>query len=92
LVVFAAPLVAITNAFAQPCGVSPNDWCGGPPGDSCGRHPNAASCKADNACFGLPYRGESTVACQFDTRGFGTNCPTVGCTSVAPMKRNSPPR
>jgi hypothetical protein len=40
------------------------------------------SCRADDRCGGLPYRGESFAACQFDDRGFGTNCPTVGCVSL----------
>jgi len=29
----------------------------------------------------MPYLGESVVRCEFDERGFGTNCPTVGCKS-----------
>jgi len=77
-----------TAADAPPvdCGRSPSDWCPSPPGDPCGAHKDAASCKADSACFGMPYRGESLVACQSDERGFASNCPTVGCTSVAPQK------
>jgi hypothetical protein len=31
----------------------------------------------------MRYRGESVVRCLFDARGFGTNCPTVGCISLA---------
>jgi len=74
-------------SFAQPsCGTGPNDWCPAPAGDPCGRHRTAVECKADPACYGMPYRGESVVRCNFDTRGFGTNCPTVGCTSTAPQK------
>jgi hypothetical protein len=65
------------------CGMSTSDWCPAPPGDPCGEHKDAASCKADPRCVGMPYRGESVVACQYDARGFGTNCPTVGCKSPA---------
>jgi hypothetical protein len=82
----AALLVAVAPAAAQrrPCGMSPNDWCPAPPGDSCGRHRNVAACRADPACYGMPYQGESLVACQLDGRGFASNCPTVGCTSTPP--------
>jgi hypothetical protein len=66
---------------ADPCGMGPGDWCPAPPGDACGRHRDAASCKADPACTAMPYRGESVVACQYDKRGFPTNCPVVGCIS-----------
>jgi hypothetical protein len=65
----------------RPCGLSPSDWCAAGKNDPCGVHKDAAACKADPACYGLPYRGESVVACRFDARGFGLNCPTVGCTS-----------
>jgi len=41
-----------------------------------------ASCKADGKCGGMAYTGESFVACKRDDRGFGTNCPTVGCISL----------
>jgi len=77
------------SAFAQPppCGMSPNDWCPAPAGDPCGRHRNAAACRADPACYGMPYRGESVVACILDERGFASNCPTVGCTSSPPERR-----
>ena len=68
------------------CGMSPSDWCQAPAGDPCGAHKDTASCKADIVCFGMPYRGESVIACQLDERGFATNCPTVGCTSEAPKK------
>ncbi|WP_296518086.1 hypothetical protein [Rhodopseudomonas sp.] len=63
-----------------------DDWCVERPSDRCTRHLNAEACKADKACYGLPYRGESLVACQFDERGFGLNCPTVGCTSTPPRR------
>jgi hypothetical protein len=89
--------LAIGPAFAQtggdagrppprPCGLSPSDWCIPDRTDPCAVHKDAASCKADAACFGLPYRGESVVACRFDARGFGLNCPTVGCTSKPPRR------
>ena len=72
------------NAQPPPCGASPNDWCPAPRGDPCGRHHNTAACRADGACYGMPYRGESVVRCIVDARGFASNCPTVGCTSAAP--------
>ena len=74
------------SAAAQslPCGMSPRDWCPAPAGDPCGRHRTAADCRADAACYGMPYRGESVEACILDERGFASNCPTVGCTSVPP--------
>jgi hypothetical protein len=65
------------------CGTRTTDWCAAPAGDPCGAHKNVDACKADPACVGMPYRGESVVACQFDARGFATNCPTVGCRSSA---------
>jgi len=68
----------------QPCGINPNDWCPAPAGDPCGRHRNVAACRADPACFGRRYEGESVVACQLDSRGFASNCPTVGCSSTPP--------
>ena len=72
------------DAPPSDCGLSPSDWCPAPTGDHCGAHKDVASCKGDPACFGMPYRGESLVACKFDERGFATNCPTVGCTSAPP--------
>jgi len=71
-------------AQSRPCGINPSDWCAAPAGDPCGRHRNVAACRADPACYGMPYQGESVVACQFDRRGFASNCPTVGCTSTPP--------
>jgi hypothetical protein len=68
------------------CGVRPGDWCPAPPGDPCGAHRDEKSCRADAACRGLPYRGESVVACQPDGHGFWSNCPAVGCVS-----RSDPP-
>ena len=65
------------------CGRRPSDWCGAPVGDACGVHPNEKSCRADSRCRGLPYRGESVVACEPDGNGFWTNCPAVGCVSRA---------
>jgi hypothetical protein len=71
-------------AQSLPCGLSPQDWCPAPAGDPCGRHRTAADCRADAACYGMPYRGESVEACLLDARGFASNCPTVGCTSTPP--------
>ena len=65
----------------KPCGLSPGDWCPSPAGDPCGKHKDVASCKADKRCKGMPYQGESAVACSDDGSGFSTNCPTVGCIS-----------
>lgn len=83
----ARPATPATSAPApQPadpsCGMKTTDWCPSPPGDPCGAHKDAASCKADPRCGGMPYRGESFVACQLDDRGFATNCPVVGCKSL----------
>jgi hypothetical protein len=63
------------------CGSSPSDWCASPPGDPCGVHKDTAACKADPKCKGMPYTGESFVACKPDGKGFWTNCPSVGCIS-----------
>ena len=83
----AALMAASDPAGAQtPCGMGPRDWCPAPAGDPCGRHRTAEACRADPACYGLPYRGESAVACRLDARGFGANCPTVGCTSTPPRR------
>jgi hypothetical protein len=65
----------------NPCGLSPSDWCPSPAGDPCGKHKDVASCKADKRCKGMPYSGESAVACLDDGSGFSPNCPTVGCIS-----------
>jgi len=62
--------------------MKPNGWCPSPAGDPCGAHKDVASCKADGKCGGMAYTGESFVACKRDDRGFGTNCPTVGCISL----------
>jgi hypothetical protein len=62
--------------------MSPGDWCPAPAGDPCGAHRDVASCRADERCVGMRYRGESVVACRFDARGFAKNCPTVGCMSI----------
>lgn len=75
---------AVAQTPPPPCGLSPKDWCPAPAGDPCGRHRNAADCRADAQCYGMPYRGESVVACILDERGFASNCPTVGCTSTSP--------
>jgi hypothetical protein len=82
-------LTTIAPASAGvPCGFGPGDWCPAPAGDLCGRHRTAAECKADKACYGMEYRGESVVACRFDDRGFASNCPTVGCTSQRPGQKD----
>jgi hypothetical protein len=73
-------------AQSPPCGMRPNDWCPAQSGDLCGRHLTAAACRADAACYAMPYRGESVVACILDERGFASNCPTVGCTSTPPSR------
>jgi hypothetical protein len=74
------------DAPSPNCGMSVSDWCPAPAGDPCGVHKDKDTCRADPACFGMPYRGESLIACIRDERGFASNCPTVGCTSVAPKK------
>jgi len=79
-----ASLPSLAGAQSPPCGFSPNDWCPAAAGDPCGRHRTVATCRADPACYGLPYRGESVVACIPDDRGFASNCPTVGCISAPP--------
>ncbi len=79
-------LLTAGAALAAPCGMKLDDWCVNDPHDPCARHKNTAACQADKACYGLPYRGESLVACEFDSRGFGLNCPTVGCTSKPPRR------
>ena len=60
----------------NPRGLSPRDWCG--------RHANERECRADPACEGMRYRGESVVSCMPDGRGFWSNCPAVGCISRRP--------
>ena len=75
-----------TAAQGRLCGMGVTDWCPAPAGDLCGRHRDTASCKADQKCFGMPYRGESVVACLLDSRGFASNCPTVGCTGTPPRR------
>jgi hypothetical protein len=83
-VLMAAAAPAPAAAQSRPCGLNPSDWCSAPAGDPCGRHRNVAACRADPACYGMRYEGESVVACQLDSRGFASNCPTVGCTSTPP--------
>ena len=61
------------------CGMNPTDWYPSPKGDPCGKHKDVASCRTDQRCKGMPYRGESVVACEDDGSGFSKNCPTVGC-------------
>src|SRR5258708_15354328 len=78
----AAAAPAPAGAQPRACGMNPNDWCTAPAGDPCGRHRNVAACRADPACYGMRYEGESVVACQLDGRGFASNFPTVGCSST----------
>jgi len=77
--------LAADSAKAGPddpnCGLGPGDWCASPPGDPCGKHADEASCRADAQCRGMPYLGESVVACMPDGKGFWSNCPAVGCVS-----------
>ena len=87
LLALAALVATGVPAAAQSCGMNPKDWCPSQAGDPCGRHRNAAACRADPACYGMPYSGESVIACMFDERGFASNCPTVGCTSTPPKSR-----
>ena len=86
VVVFMA-MAALAWSADRPCGMAPSDWCPSPPDDPCGRHRTVPSCRADPACYGMPYRGESVIACFPDPRGFSPNCPTVGCTSTPPARR-----
>jgi hypothetical protein len=85
--VFFMAMVAAAWSADHPCGMAPSDWCPSPPDDPCGRHHTVASCRADPSCYGMPYRGESVIACFPDPRGFSSNCPTVGCTSTPPAQR-----
>jgi len=78
----ASPPVPAPPRQRDDCGTRPDDWCAGPAGDPCGAHKDVASCRADSRCGGRAYAGESVVACRFDARGFGENCPTVGCVSL----------
>jgi hypothetical protein len=61
------------------CGGAPGDWCTSAADGPCGAHPDEAACRADDRCRGMPYRGESLVACIPDGKGFWSNCPAVGC-------------
>ncbi len=60
---------------------APSAWCEAASGDACGKHKDLASCRADESCQGVPYQGESVIACLDDGKGFSTNCPSVGCIS-----------
>jgi hypothetical protein len=78
----AADVAAPKNSPPDPsCGLGPHDWCASPAGDPCGAHKDEISCRADAHCRGMPYRGESVVACMPDGKGFWSNCPAVGCVS-----------
>jgi|SRR5689334_23127651 hypothetical protein len=76
-----APAAVPAGALPDPrCGRDPHDWCAPPAGDPCGAHKTVESCRADNACRGMKFKGEGPE-CKTDERGFGLNCPTVGCIS-----------
>ena len=77
----ASSTLSIESAPGNPCGYSDTDWCSSSSGDPCGQHTNEASCRGDVRCKGMPYLGESVVACQDDGKGFWSNCPAVGCIS-----------
>jgi hypothetical protein len=68
-------------AAASPKDPSPTASKGGPSEASkaCRAYPDRKGCEADAKCGGIPYWGESLVACIFDARGFSNNCPYVGC-------------
>ena len=83
LLLLAGPAVQAQQA-TRPCQTDASGWCPGETDDPCGRNHFAWSCKLDAMCYGVPYTGESLVACKLDERGFGINCPTVGCTSRRP--------
>lgn len=73
------------------CAQDPRGWCCSSAGEPCGVYNNVADCKSDNRCRGMAYRGESVIACIFDERGFGVNCPTVGCESAPSSEDKSAP-
>lgn len=81
IVLVAAVLLLPGSAFAidDNCGYGPNDWCTSEKDGACGRHTTVDACRADPACKGMEYRGESVVACMWDENGYAGNCPTVGC-------------
>ncbi|HLX06559.1 MAG TPA: hypothetical protein VKY89_01715 [Thermoanaerobaculia bacterium] len=81
-----ATLGLAPGPVSRPCGFRPDDWCPAPAGDACGRHHAEGACRDDPGCRGLPYRGESVVACIPDAQGFWSNCPAVGC-----IARSDPP-
>jgi hypothetical protein len=78
--------IAVMLGFPSPafagagnCGYAPDDWCTSDRDGPCGRHMTAETCRADPACRGMEYRGESAIACHWDADGYADNCPTVGC-------------
>ena len=81
-----APTAPPAPARKASCGAAPGDWCTSAADGPCGAHPDQASCRADDRCEGMPYRGESVVACMPDGKGFWSNCPAVGC-----VERKGPP-
>jgi hypothetical protein len=91
ILMIAILLASPTAGFAAAeCGAGIDEWCPAPLGDPCGQHRNVTGCKADAKCYGMPYRGVSFLPCALDERGFGVNCPTVGCAGTPP--KPVPPR
>ena len=68
ILLVAAPLKLPAPAFAvdDNCGYSPDDWCTAETDGPYGCHVTADACRADPACRGMEYRGESVVACHWD--------------------------
>jgi len=73
-------------AQSRACGMNRANWCSAPAGDPCGRHRHVAACRADLACYGMPYQGDRWWACQLDVRGFASNWPDA---SAAPAPRRA---
>jgi len=90
-------ILMIAILLARPARASPrrvrggmDEWCPAPPAIPAASTATVSECKADAKCYGMPYRGVSFLPCVLDERGFGVNCPTVGCTSTPP--KPVPPR
>lgn len=79
VVVILALMIPATAFAAGPCGYSPDDWCTSAEDGPCGAHTSAGDCRADPACRGMRYTGESVITCHWDENGYADNCPTVGC-------------
>jgi hypothetical protein len=78
--------VPLNKLASRICGAGVSDWCDVAADDPCGAHKDVDACKKDARCEGLPYRGESVVACIAEARCFSSNCPTVGCISRCETK------